>query len=871
MVLGPRNVGQEHKSSHSLQHSTKLLISRYESMSNPHNQVASGTPLELSMSHASARSLREKSPMRRSLQSLFSALKKVNLRKGRPVERPLISYKKQHHLIFSDNLGLNAPPVLRSRSRKLTNSSDLKPIWLCCTATLEPGAIVITSLTHSGNSSVHVVELLNCTDVRSLSPQQLHPEENALLPRKGENDEFKVFEILFEGRPREKFAANSVQERAGWVSAVWDTVLPIQDQNGNRTSDNPQVLQPSKDVDDLATLSPAYDMRSRSLSQRVLPPIPRNQKPLTSALRAGNQASSSPVCFSIHPTIRPVSRASSERESRSTSPSIANLSQLSVVRQRLAQIEATPPRTSEGGLKSRTSPTSSVSSLWSELEPVTIHAMTRDQSGQSSAADSILDSYGDQSLKSPDLDLLPPLLSLPELETRNTSNSPAQARSVKRLSHNVSGSPSSPGFQPVMELLHGHTEKSCNNMNSLYEQVSSLRDDVHTLPRVIASTVDNGGRTNHVLKMVMKLEQQARLNRGILDSIHSKVDKLTEPVSPSAQDDSHTKVIRALHAEVTQGLSQVRTLLESKNEVETLVKMNNVAPSASQMEEDILNLNSKVNDLMGTCSDKQVLSVTNMTQLEKALADISSLIERGGENQGLQAQQQSETVRYLTELNSWLEAFINHDRVHNHNLSVKIDQICRDLSTEGGSTLVADIHQLAQSTATRDHGYAALQASLDGLLAMLNENSVEKNFSRLTTLIGHQCQHQEQLIRALGTGTCAYLEAIVNHKAILLFPEIFDEIKGERLRFVEAMKEATAINVQSKIETLLKSTPPDYSLVHVDQFKQELRREVLEMAEEVVHQDRQAMQNQIADLCAFYRKKEAAVENVGSFRDVIWR
>jgi hypothetical protein len=28
--------------------------------------------------------------------------------------------------------------------------------------------------------------------------------------------------------------------------------------------------------------------------------------------------------------------------------------------------------------------------------------------------------------------------------------------------------------------------------------------------------------------------------------------------------------------------------------------------------------------------------------------------------------------------------------------------------------------------------------------------------------------------------------------------EISDEIKGERLRFVEAMKEATAINVQSR-------------------------------------------------------------------------
>lgn len=239
MVLGPRSMHQgQHKSFPSLQHqnSTKQLISRYESMSNQsHDQGACGTPLEPPMSNASVRSPKGKSPMRQSLQNLFSALKKVNLRKGKPPERPLISYKRQHHLILNDHPGLNAPPVLRSRSRKLTSpllylsrtsqllsdSLDTKMVWISCTATLEPGAIVITSLTDSSDSSVHNVELLNCTDVRSLSPEQLDAQESALLPRKGENDEFKVFEILFEGRPREKFAANSVQERAGWVSAIW--------------------------------------------------------------------------------------------------------------------------------------------------------------------------------------------------------------------------------------------------------------------------------------------------------------------------------------------------------------------------------------------------------------------------------------------------------------------------------------------------------------------------------------------------------------------------------------------------------------------------------------------------------------------------
>ncbi|KAF8904410.1 hypothetical protein CPB84DRAFT_1772968 [Gymnopilus junonius] len=54
------------------------------------------------------------------------------------------------------------------------------------------------------------------------------------------------------------------------------------------------------------------------------------------------------------------------------------------------------------------------------------------------------------------------------------------------------------------------------------------------------------------------------------------------------------------------------------------------------------------------------------------------------------------------------------------------------------------------------------------------------------------------------------------------------------------MKEATAINVQ----------------LHVEHFKQELSREVMAMTEEVgrLHREKQAVENQISDLFAFYSK-----------------
>ena len=94
--------------------------------------------------------------------------------------------------------------------------------------------------------------------------------------------------------------------------------------------------------------------------------------------------------------------------------------------------------------------------------------------------------------------------------------------------------------------------------------------------------------------------------------------------------------------------------------------------------------------------------------------------------------------------------------------------------------------------------------------------------------------------------------------------ELSDDIRGERLRFVEAMKEATAINVQSKkkkspIITLSKANWS--SAVHVEEFKKELTREVLISTQEVgrLQRERQLLEQQIADLFAFYSKQKQTV------------
>lgn len=58
-----------------------------------------------------------------------------------------------------------------------------------------------------------------------------------------------------------------------------------------------------------------------------------------------------------------------------------------------------------------------------------------------------------------------------------------------------------------------------------------------------------------------------------------------------------------------------------------------------------------------------------------------------------------------------------------------------------------------------------------------------------------QRQEQETFLRAF---TAGQLRIQIRPSETHHFIEISGEIKGERLRFVEAMKEATVINVQSK-------------------------------------------------------------------------
>lgn len=197
----------------------------------------------------------------------------------------------------------------------------------------------------------------------------------------------------------------------------------------------------------------------------------------------------------------------------------------------------------------------------------------------------------------------------------------------------------------------------------------------------------------------------------------------------------------------------------------------------------------------------------------------------------------------------WLEAFVNNGTSQIQGISNNIERLCNEIGCTSTSTstptnnngrpssrspgpqpnLVNDIRQLVAGMKARDQNFAALQAAVHSLLEVLSASQAQHGagwfhfFSKyelqirlsvcfhpdsqaIAGLMDRQRHDQEAMFRAFTNGELTRLlleaqnqkinEMTMDHSA---FSEISGEIKGERLRFVDAMKEATAINVQRKL------------------------------------------------------------------------
>lgn len=82
------------------------------------------------------------------------------------------------------------------------------------------------------------------------------------------------------------------------------------------------------------------------------------------------------------------------------------------------------------------------------------------------------------------------------------------------------------------------------------------------------------------------------------------------------------------------------------------------------------------------------------------------------------------------------------------------------------------------------------------------------------------------------------------------------EIRGERIRFVEAMQQATSVNVTRKSPSFYGTAILIYALVHFEEFKKLLSAEVHKSMKELgqMREQKKALEHQISDLFALKAK-----------------
>jgi hypothetical protein len=92
--------------------------------------------------------------------------------------------------------------------------------WTPCIGKLRGPSLHITPDVRSGATWSQSLPLSSCIDVRSLARGDLERHEHNVLSSHVD-PERKVFELVFKNLVTERLAADSVQARAAWVSAIW--------------------------------------------------------------------------------------------------------------------------------------------------------------------------------------------------------------------------------------------------------------------------------------------------------------------------------------------------------------------------------------------------------------------------------------------------------------------------------------------------------------------------------------------------------------------------------------------------------------------------------------------------------------------------
>ncbi|KAH6913885.1 hypothetical protein BKA70DRAFT_1396759 [Coprinopsis sp. MPI-PUGE-AT-0042] len=1081
----------------------------------------------------SASKIKDKSPLRHSFRNILSLLKE---KKGKftsgdlkPVLRPSPSSKSATTKLHKDLPLLPAAPAsaegsspsrgqsgtliyLISKHAAAASGSPIPaspgaPIWTTSSILLNHGKITVSWFAEDATSSsmvprVHEISLVGCTDIRSITPDALDPKSiqafSSWRPDDpsgiggGEGtplDDLKIFEILFERRPREVFAVRNVRERAKWISVLWDAVLAAGSSKGaeerGRTGKGVALTRgvrwkkarfsnlPSDDEGDDDARSPSplsMRYRGKHLSapaattiigasmdaippvltkrDRSLPPLPPSHlrdsalanvdhagvygslntsppdepeaegtQPTVEMSRTANLSTKSdksvysipdlPMPVKLQPQLQSRSRSGSGTRhlrvknnvsspqgsafsytsiyssstgatastgtprpttapKRYSSPSVANLSSLSVVKQRLAAIERNASQESvslgrpgshsgfsspdahrrsrfmspnSSSLSRSSTPNLMGGNSRSRISPL-VFGLNRTRSGTAASSQS-----GETRREGTTLvsglpatvdEKLPPGITAGAAEALASTSPTTPASSPGARDSNAihvkkgkekalyeglqvpkrsaaSDDPTLPdarteleeiarGVRGIKSVLGGaltaadHADGNSSSGQPTVHQIAlgldhrlsgandilkEVKERLERMERRIVSTsggddkqrksskessrennnaarlpivkrAGSGGGSRIPLKragsgssststtpLARNGGQDATEVRELLREIKGHLDSELPALSDKISELNSARDLKGGTVEgddVTRGLKGKREPDGSRRIVSLI--------TPCHLDVEWIPLREKLEELLTVVgAGREEVGIANQELREEVTAIVSILEDDVGHRER-QAVQQADSVRYLNELNKWLETFVNNGTSQIQALAENIDTLCTEMgvtsstismsgeekpqagsAAPGNTNLLSNVRQLVLGMKARDTNMASLQASVNDLVALL---SAETRIDSLTLvrMLEVQKQNQEAMLRAFSN-------------------EISGEIKGERLRFVEAMKEATAINVHQ----------------HVEQFRKELSREVHNQSKELerLQQEKQDIEHQIADLFTFHSKHKAAL------------
>ncbi|KAG0707341.1 hypothetical protein DFH29DRAFT_796875 [Suillus ampliporus] len=747
-------------------------------------------------------------------------------------------------------------------------SSPILPVWTSCNVTLHPLHILITWYTVHGNPSSHVIPLDGCTDVRSIALNRLDPDEKALLPTPTDQSEPKVFELLFEGRRREKFTASSSRERARWVSAIWDALLQRQSQGATRGQaltiqtnlqrKGQNYLQPpsaSEYTSSEYTSSSGVESESSLTTEQSLPPTPSTKSPLSMQSPARFSLHDSPQNYSPMSLLppRPPSQIS-PLSSGPKSPSIAKLGNLSVVTQRLAQIEQTNSPASASGASTmlhlrdaQTIRPTRARRAFAEIQRIKDEGFSSDSPLSSGGPTPLprspasIETYSSRSRSAfaRSRTSLMPAPTLPETPRVIKEGLPPRSCSPPAVDIGLQ-------LAPVSELIKKSAAMTFDQTACISEQIVALQRDIQHLPSELAPLLaDTTKQSSTEAKEVIL---------STVNALVARVEEIQQQSSSSTvqlQVNSIMKILDVMQTQLKSSLPRVLEKLDAihdnqEREMPTLcpsiTTMNNLRPPFSGLTSptegstpypsvDLSDIYAKLDELAALYkTGNTLLSSTTGSPHEDVERPANELVDdklkvvldylnADEEQKKVQLEQQADSVRYLNELNSWLDAFVNNGTTQIQAVATGVEHICKQLGINpseepSGNNLTGQVQQLMEAAQNQAH----------------NEDNLRSIVHELIQVVQEHLTHGDEQRRAL---------------------ELTEEIRGERLRFVEAMKEATAINVQGA-----------FILSHVEHFKAELGREVAVMTQDVgrLHKEKQAIEQQIADLFAFYSKQKQEAE-----------